>query len=762
VLVDVTVREWLQWSTWRRHIHKLFRVGVDDFPTAPDEALPIDPYFLGVLIGDGSLKQGVRFTKPDPEMAALAAEQAEIHGLRVRVESGRCPTYHLVGRRGPGGNALHDTLCSLGLAVGSPVKRIPALYLRAGRKHREMLLAGLLDTDGSLSRGGVYDYISASDGLAKDVAFIARSLGLHAAERRQEKWCQTGAGGLYSRLCISGEMDMLPLRIERKRARPRRQKKIPGRTSFEVTEAGEGDYCGFTLDGDGRYLLDDFTVTHNCGKTVVFAKVAEHVLARPDAKRVLVLAHREELLDQAQEKFESWTNLRTGVEQGDRRASRDDEVVIGSVQSVVRRLNRFEPGEFDLVVIDEAHHAPADTYQRILAHLTPKLLLGVTATPDRLDRKALGATFDAVAYQYEMKEAIKDGWLARIVQKKAIIENLDLRAVRTTAGDLNEGDLEGALLQGDVLRDMCKAIVEASGQRKTLVFATTIAHAQAMNQALVSLGVRTTTVNGQDSAEFRAHELGLFRSGAKQYMVNCMLFTEGFDQPDIGAISVARPTKSRALYQQMVGRGTRIWCPRGCVVTCTHEERKRDVVVLDFAGNAGKHVLVNVADILGGAEDPDVRARVEAKVKAKAGADVMDAINEAQQELAEFYRRQALESAKRVSEHTIRWVEINPFQRVGGILGVAPVAGRWGGVEATDKQRAMLQGAGIGKDLDVQKLDRGQAAAIITGIIQRREKGLCTYKQARVLAKNGYNPDVSFEEASKQLDEIAAAQGWGK
>lgn len=498
------------------------------------------------------------------------------------------------------------------------------------------------------------------------------------------------------------------------------------------------------------------------GKTVIFASIAERFLSKPGTGRVLVLAHREELLDQAQEKFSSWTNLRTGIEQGDRRSAPMDEVVIGSVQSVVRRLDRFSPGEFGLVVIDECHHAPADTYQKILTHLAPKLLLGVTATPDRLDRKALGATFDEVAYNYELKQAIKDGWLSRIIQKKAIIEGLDLRAVRTTAGDLNEGDLEGALLQGDVLRDMCKAIVEASGQRKTLVFATTIAHAQAMNQALVSLGVLATTVNGQDSAEVRARELGRFRSGAVQYMVNVMIYTEGFDQPDIGCVAVARPTKSRALYAQMVGRSSRIWCPHGCVVTCTHEDRKRDAVVLDFAGNAGKHVLVNVADILGGAEDPDIRARVEAKVKAKAGIDVMDAIDEAQQELAEFYRRQALESAKRVSTHTIKWVEINPFQRVGGILGVAPVAGRWGGIEATDKQRAMLQGVGIGKDLDVGKLDRGQAAALITGVIARREKGLCTYKQARVLAKNGLNPDVSFEEASKQLDEIAKAQGWGR
>ena len=381
------------------------------------------------------------------------------------------------------------------------------------------------------------------------------------------------------------------------------------------------------------------------GKTIVFAKLAE--LLRKFG-RILVLAHREELLAQAQEKIAAWTSLSTALEQGDARA--DDlygahaDVVVASVATLTRRLERYPTNSFSLVVVDEAHHAPAETYQRILNHFDARVL-GVTATPDRLDKRSLKGTFDAVPFVYELRDAITDGWLVPIRQKVVRIEGMDLSLVRTQHGDLNEGDLETAMLKSPVVAGVARATVEASHGRRTLVFATTIAHAKAL---AISMGhfadpAKIAVLSGQDSEADRREGVRRFFHGDLQYLVNCLLFTEGFDLPAIACVSVARPTKSRALYAQMIGRGTRT------------APAKRDLLILDFMGNAGRHVLVNAFDLLGGT-DAEVQNKAKVKAEDPEGCDVLEALRQAQQDLADFYRRQALAAAQRARDAKITYL----------------------------------------------------------------------------------------------------------
>lgn len=511
------------------------------------------------------------------------------------------------------------------------------------------------------------------------------------------------------------------------------------------------------------------------GKTVVFAKVAETMRERG---RVLVLAHREELIEQARNKIGAWTSLTTAVEMGQQRAygslGAGADVVVASIQTLSRpaRLERFKSGDFGLVIVDEAHHAPAETYQRVIDHFAEAKVLGMTATPDRLDKTGLETTFDTAGFVYELRDAIHDRWLVPIRQLIAHIDGLDISSVRTVAGDFNEQDLEREMIQADSLHGVAKATVAAAGpDRKALVFATTIAHAHALAETFGHYTDRAgvLALSGQDSDENRKEGLRRFANGDVRFLVNCLLFTEGFDQPDIGLVAIARPTKSRALYSQMVGRGTRTWCPKGCDGYCDHEERKPDLIIVDFAGNAGNHALVNCVDILGGNADHEIRARVMRRLAKADAVDVLSELDEQQRQMAESLRREALEAAKRERERqaleaakderetTVAFTEVDPFTTVFSVLKVRPIAGLKGGLEPTPAQVDELKKHKVDVDLKAafKRLDRGQADEILAAIRSRHRNNLCTYKQARVLVRFGFNPDVSFGNASAIMDALA-------
>lgn len=276
--MDVRVRDFLEWAPTKRAATKLLRADVVAFPDAHGPAArPVDPYLLGVLLGDGALRSGVAICKDRPEIEQLAQEQAVVWGLSVRVwrkSDGHRVFYLTSGRSGK--NPLVDALRKIGVhgkdAFG---KFVPAAYLTGPVPVRAAVLAGLLDTDGHCERSG-FDYISASRQLAEDVAFLARSLGQAAYVKECRKSDQNGTWGTYWRVGLSGDFTSLPLRI--KPSAPRRQCKSVRHTGFTIEPWGEGDYYGWTLAGaDGRFLMADFTVTHNTGKSVVLSEIARQV-----------------------------------------------------------------------------------------------------------------------------------------------------------------------------------------------------------------------------------------------------------------------------------------------------------------------------------------------------------------------------------------------------------------------------------------------------------------------------------------------------
>lgn len=267
-IVDVSVREWLGWHQTKKRSFKLFKPGsIARFGFGEQKPLPIEPYFLGVLLGDGAFKyDSVRVTTEDSEIVQELRRQANKFNLTLWINSpGKtAPSYGFSGTMGKA-NPIMDRLEMLGLrGHGSGDKFIPHRYKVGSRMQRRELLAGLLDTDGHLHRAG-YDFISKSAQLAADVAFIARSLGLTARLRTCTKRCQTGAVGTYHRVSIFGNgAHKIPCRLPRKQAPRRTQIKDARRSGFTIVATGKAEpFYGFTLDGDSRYLLDDFTVTHN-------------------------------------------------------------------------------------------------------------------------------------------------------------------------------------------------------------------------------------------------------------------------------------------------------------------------------------------------------------------------------------------------------------------------------------------------------------------------------------------------------------------
>ncbi len=377
-----------------------------------------------------------------------------------------------------------------------------------------------------------------------------------------------------------------------------------------------------------------------------------------------------------------------------------------------------------MVIVDEAHHATSAAHRAILDRFTSAHVLGVTATPDRLDGRGLGEIFASVALRYELREAIADGFLAPIVAQRVAIESVRLETVRTIAGDFDRGQLSKVMNADPAVQGIAKATLDLVGDRKTIVFGVDVAHAHAL---AAEMNTRRSgvahAIDGSASEFDRKTTLADFETGVFQVLVNCALLVEGFDSPSVACVAIARPTKSRALFCQMIGRGTRL------------APGKADCLILDFTGNAGRHRLIGPADCLAGDEvlPEEIRAELEALL-ATGTSDVRVALDLATARANEIAQRAIV---------TYAATEIDPF--VGDLGDEIPRDLAWSSDLATEAQRAALAKLGLG-DLPA-RLSRGEAGRWITGLHARRARGLCSLRQARWLTRHG-RKDVQQMTAS--------------
>ena len=481
-----------------------------------------------------------------------------------------------------------------------------------------------------------------------------------------------------------------------------------------------------------------------CGKTIVFSKIIEECVKR--GLKVLVLAHRGELLEQAADKLAKSTGLGTALEKAESTSIGSFfRVVVGSVQTLQRdkRLEQFTNNHFDVIIVDEAHHAISDGYQKVLNHFPTSWVLGVTATADRGDKRSLGTYFESLAYEYSLVQAIKSGFLAKI-KALTLPLKLDLSSVATQAGDFKTKDLGTAL--DPYLESIADEMVEHCINRKTVVFLPLVATSQKFRDLLNKKGFRAAEVNGESKE--RKEILDDFENDKYNVLCNSMLLTEGWDCPSVDTVVVLRPTKVRALYCQMVGRGTRLF------------DGKDHLLLLDFLWHTERHELCRPSSLV--TTDDDVVKQATKIIEENGGPlDILEEVIEQAESDVVTQREEAL--AKQLEEMKKRKKKlVDPLQfemsiQAEDLVNYVPEFG-WQMAPASDKQVAALEKLGINPD-DVD--NAGKASLLLDRLDKRKSEGLSTPKQIRFLEQRGFNQvgTWQFNDARSLIDRIAA-NGW--
>jgi ATP-dependent helicase IRC3 len=322
------------------------------------------------------------------------------------------------------------------------------------------------------------------------------------------------------------------------------------------------------------------------GKTVIFA----HLLQQR-SKRALVLAHRDELIEQAALKI---LTVDPAAKVGICKAERNElhqQIVVASVQTLAResRLSKIDIAGFTTIIVDEAHHAAADTYRLILDHFRcfddgGPLTVGFTATPERADEKALGEVFSDIVYRQDLLTMMRAGYLCDLRAIQVSLE-ADFNKLHSRHGDFIDSEASDMLMAANAPAHAVTAYCEHASGRKALLFTPTVDFAHCMADAFNAQGIRAEALSGETPAEERRCMLRRLKSGATRIVANCAVLTEGFDEPSVDCVIVARPTRSKPLYIQMIGRGTRL------------HPGKDDCLILDLVGVTTRHDLMTAASL---------------------------------------------------------------------------------------------------------------------------------------------------------------------
>lgn len=476
------------------------------------------------------------------------------------------------------------------------------------------------------------------------------------------------------------------------------------------------------------------------GKTTVFGEIARRSLYRG----VLVLAHRDELVRQAAERLSGMCGTDAEIEKADERYTGSSKLCIGSVQTLQGdRLDAFPAEEFSTVIIDEAHHSVSPSYRAILDAFGHANVLGVTATPDRSDRRALGEVYDSIAYEYGIERAVKEGWLSPI-RAKFVPLALDVSEVKVSHGDFQVGDLGNAL--DPYIPQIARVMATECAGRKTVVFLPLVATADKMAEALNAAGLSAACVSGYDSADERKAKIAAFEAGEVKVLCNSMLLTEGWDCPSVDCIVILRPTRSRALYAQMVGRGTRT------------ADGKDHLLLLDFLWQTERHDLCRPASLFGRAERVGevIQERIEQSGD-PSGEDLLSLADTCEKDVQA--EREAALAKQLASMRRRKKKLVDPLQYAVSIcdadLTEYEPTFAWQKERPTQKQLDAIERFNVDSE---GIATRGMASAILDALVKRADEKLSTAKQIRFLESKGFEHvgTWSFEQASYAIGRISS------
>lgn len=420
--------------------------------------------------------------------------------------------------------------------------------------------------------------------------------------------------------------------------------------------------------------------------------------------------------------------LRCEIEQADNKVRWPlPDVVVASVATMRGpRLKRFDPTTFELVVADEAHRSVSEQQRAIFEHFATAKRLGLTATPDRVDGVSLRNVFDEVAFEMSMLSAIEAGWLVPLRFKTAIT-NFDPKQLRQLAGDVSADSVEKELVRSGLLHEAANTLAELAGSERTVSFLPTVASSKAFVGELIARGVAAEHVDGTTPTDVRDEIFARFKAGESRVLSNVAVLTEGWDLPACSVCALLTPTKSRSRVTQMIGRITR------------PSDGKTHGLVIDFCpGRLRKGRLASPADALAGKMLDDAVHEQLAKE-----GDLAKAIADAEQTVAtlEEKKRRKAEKARAKAERDIE-------------------------LAALAKRKAFSYGVQDHDAADVLGGNGRGTSTYVAGDVDgpgeeewRQQRGLCSTKQAKILAKNGLNPWMKRHLAREAMDAIAA-NGW--
>lgn len=487
------------------------------------------------------------------------------------------------------------------------------------------------------------------------------------------------------------------------------------------------------------------------GKTVLFLEVARRIFEKW-SKPILIVTHRIDLSRQVAREARGKFGFRVAaVHRGKQFAEFKDsnpQIVVTTDKTMARRLDEFTPEDYGLIIIDEAHHATGGDVARILEKFRGRLVLGVTATPDRADGVGLKDVFEAVAFRYEIHQGIEDGYLVPIVAKRIVLPQLKLDALKSK--DFADKPMSELMSQAAVIHASARSLVEQVGRRKTLVFCTDVAHARALAAALGAYTTaRAEAIDGSmpyedgmvkdgDGERFalgRDTIVSQFRAGQVQFLINVGLMTEGTDIPEIECVAIMRPMRApggRGLYVQAAGRGLRVLpgVADGLATaadrrTAIAASRKPHVLLLDFTGATEKHSLVGPEDCLGHALTPEERVLVERELDGS--KNLQEALAAARKALLDATKSQAA-----LAELDYLTRKVSPFDPIR-LLGSQVRANPMDRTPPSDRMVAALERFGI---KDPRKYNAAQCGKLIKALIERADAGLCTLKQYELLERH--------------------------
>ncbi len=578
---NISVEEYLSKSKNWKTLRKLKKAPTIEFPCNSTK-IHLPPYILGVILGDGCVMNGiVSVTSADHEIVKEVCDYVEYIGMSVRIETkkGNAASSYLLTKKTQKHNRMYENpIMSMIRALkldgkDSSTKFIPIKYKTGSIDCRREILAGLLDTDGYLHHNG-YDYVSKSEQLASDVTFIARSLGLIVSQNKCTKSCQTGASGNYYRVSISGHTNIIPCRIERKKAIERKQTKNPSRSGFSIKPVGvDANIAKVFFHGPARNPVF-IVIPSGAGKSVIIAETVRDLDGM-----TLVLQPSKEILEQNYEKYTSM-GFRAGIYSDSVGHRYIDRVTFATIGSIVNKPHLFRG--LKNIITDECHWVKyGGQYTKFFSMFPMAKNLGLTASPYRMEPNREGAileflnrprykTFHSLVYYVQNETLFDQGFLAEIDYNDINVIDRSKLVMNDSGTDFTDGSIRAMARTLDLPRIAGQKANELLEERKNLLaFCTLVSEAEALSKKIPGSKV----ITGDTDKALRGKILRSFKEGDIKAIVNCQTLLTGYDYPELETVLDVSPTMSLGRFYQKVGRGCRI------------HANKKDCKYVDLVGN---------------------------------------------------------------------------------------------------------------------------------------------------------------------------------